>query len=235
MVRDERRRQQAVGRLTVGIAHELSTSVQCLGSNLRFLQGFQAEMGRILAFARTHRGGLPRDAAPAEIAWMEEEAPRALAESQENLEHIIAITQAMRRFSRPEAPEPGPVDVNACLEAAVLLARNEWKYTHRIRVVPDPDLPSIEAFPGALGLLLLDLVLGAVQARRVHRAAPGAFADLRISVAAREGGVEVRFEGPDLVPGRICSPVTASAAQRLGAIVRVEGGTFALRLPPRAC
>jgi signal transduction histidine kinase len=93
-----------------------------------------------------------------------EEIPQALSESRQGINQVSRIVQAMKEFSHPGGKEKEPVNLNQAIESAVIVARNEWKYSADLKMDLDPTLPPVPCLPGEFSQVLLNLLVNAAHA-----------------------------------------------------------------------
>ena len=99
-----------------------------------------------------------------DLAYLIEQAPRAVAQSLEGVAHVARIVRAMKEFSHPGSDAKELIDLNRVIETTVTLATNEWKYVARVDFDLDPHLPAIHGHPGELGQVVLNLIINSVHA-----------------------------------------------------------------------
>ncbi len=172
-------RLESIGQLAAGIAHEINTPTQYVGDNTRFLRD---SFAALLPLARRQRellvqagaGPLSADlvadgaaqAAAADLDYLAEEVPRAIAQSIEGLGRVARIVRALKEFSHPVQEGKTPVDLNRSIENSLLVARNEWKYAADVVQELDPDLPAVPCIEGSFNQVVLNLVINAAHAIR---------------------------------------------------------------------
>jgi signal transduction histidine kinase len=168
---------EAVGRLAAGIAHEINTPIQFVGDNTRFLQDAFDELSTVLASYRMLRDAAASGAVDpallaqlaaveerADLAYLEREVPRALAQSLEGVERVASIVRAMKDFSHPGSLETVATDLNRAIESTIVVARNEWKYVANVVTDWDRDLPLVPCLVSELTQVILNMILNAVHA-----------------------------------------------------------------------
>lgn len=189
---------EAIGQLSAGVAHEINTPAQLVGSNLQFLR---QQLGIILPWLRTLRGTLgdSREAGrdgvtAAQLDYFSHEAPQAVDEAQQGVARITHIVNAMRYFSHPGSEKKEIANLNQIVQNAVTLSRNEWKHVAELKMDLAEDLPGVECLPIEISQVVLNLIINAVQA--IQDAAENN-ADLQgvICITSREAGdmVELRL------------------------------------------
>jgi two-component system NtrC family sensor kinase len=131
----------ALGRLTAGIAHEISTPMQCAHSSFEFLQDVLADC--------------------------DEDVRGAIADGLEGMRRASAIVRSIGEYSHSR-PGPGPVDLNRQVQMAAQLARTE--YRHDADLVLDlGELPPLHGYADELGRAILNLVVNASHAIAAKR------------------------------------------------------------------
>jgi len=127
-----------LGELAAGLAHEIRNP-------LAGIAGVVEVMGRELPKESSSRAVLP--------------------EVQIEIHHIQAILNDLLAYARPRPPEIHPADVNATVEQAVFLARQQVRTKPiEIILVPEKKLPRIWHDPVQIQQVILNLLLNGIQA-----------------------------------------------------------------------
>lgn len=169
-------RLEGLGQLAAGIAHEINTPIQFIGDNCRFVLDSITDLKRwivavesLVVAARGCPGTEPASRAvddaraAVSVDYLVDEMPKAMSQALEGLDRVAGIVRAMKQFAHP-GTERAAVRLNDLLEKTLTISRNEWKYCARIEVSFDDSLPELEAQPGELGQVFLNLVVNAAHA-----------------------------------------------------------------------
>ena len=168
---------QSIGQLSAGIAHEINTPIQYIGSNISFLsESFE----QLLATNNLYKSLMDKARSYKEIAvdieevnrhieeldldFLLEEIPHAVKESLSGINQVSSIIKAMKQFAHPEQENLTEVDINKALEQTTIISKNEWKYVADLHLDLDPANPVISGFPGPLNQVFLNLVVNAAHA-----------------------------------------------------------------------
>lgn len=169
----------AIGRLAAGIAHEMSTPLGFIISNLKMLGTYMEDVREMLAayqaLTEACQGGLPAADVPARAtATLEyrrklgldatlQELQELYRDCLDGAEVIAKVANDLREFSREEYEELVESDVHQLLEKALTLARNELG--SRIRLVREfGATPPMACIPGRLIQLFLIILVNAAHA-----------------------------------------------------------------------
>jgi signal transduction histidine kinase len=127
-----------IGELAAGLAHEIRNP-------LAGIAGVVEVMGRELPQESASRAVMP--------------------EVQSEIQHIQTILNDLLAYARPRPPEFHPADLNATVEQAVFLARQQVR-TKPIDIVFEPErmLPRIMHDPVLIQQVVLNLLLNGIQA-----------------------------------------------------------------------
>jgi signal transduction histidine kinase len=170
------RYHEAVGQLAAGIAHEINTPTQYVGDTVRFLrhafedlialQDAQRELREAAAAGTVTPELLERVREAEELAdldYLRERVPLALARAEDGLGRIGAIVAAMRDFAGPARGDKEPVDINAALTNTLVVATNAYKYVADVETDLG-GLPLVCCHGSDLKHVFLSLIVNAAQA-----------------------------------------------------------------------
>jgi len=168
---------ESVGQLAAGIAHEINTPVQFIGSNIEFIGTSFGDIKGLINAVIDLLDAIANGAAIearvktctallADIDWpyLDEEIPSAIKQSQEGIKRISTIVQAMKEFSHPSSREMVKNDLNKLIQTTIIVTSNEWKYFAEIRTDLDPALPEVFCLADELGQVFLNVLVNAAHA-----------------------------------------------------------------------
>lgn len=164
----------SVGQLAAGIAHEINTPAQYLGSNISFLQEAFEDISKpieqfgLLIDAAKKRHISPEliaDAAnsleEADWSYLKEEVPQAIKQSIDGVTQVSSIVLAMKSFSHPGGADKESTDLNRLIDTTLTVSRNEWKYWVDPILQLDPALPQVPCMRSEIGQVFLNIFVNA--------------------------------------------------------------------------
>lgn len=159
---------ESLGQLAAGIAHEINTPMQFVGDNLHFIrEAFETLGGIIDRVIEVRAGRLPFEELcqaidSSDFDFLRQRVPRAVLRSIDGVSRVAGIVEAMKRFSHQRA-DLGPVDINASLADALVVAHNEYKYAADVQTAFG-DIPRVIGHGGDLNQVFLNLLINAAHA-----------------------------------------------------------------------
>ncbi len=168
---------EAVGRLASGIAHEINTPVQFVTDSVvfvreafedlaplreRYSQALRRCAERDPRFAEAWLE-LEREGIDLDVAYLQEQVPKALERSLEGLERIAAIVRSMKEFAHPDQEEMLDADLNHALSTTLTIARNEYKYLADVET-DFGDIPLVPCHVNELNQVFLNVLVNAARA-----------------------------------------------------------------------
>lgn len=188
---------QSIGQLAAGIAHEINTPIQYIGSNISFLsESFEQllEIHRCYSqlMDRAKAGDdifeaiedVSRRVEELDLDFLQDEVPNAVKESLSGVEQVASIVKAMKQFAHPEQENLTSVDLNKALEQTAAISKNEWKYVAELVMELDSSNPIIAGYPGPLNQVFLNIIINAAHAIREQIGESGQKGQIKIQTSA---------------------------------------------------
>ncbi len=200
---------ESVGQLAAGIAHEINTPTQYIGTNIDFLEdGFKDVVTLVTAYHRLLLAEKKKEVAPeliqevedtlaaADWDYLAQEFPLAIAQSKDGVHRISTIVRAMKEFSHPGSKEKIPLVLNDLINTTLIVSRNEWKYVADVETVFADTLPPVPCLSDEMGQVFLNLLVNSAHAIAKELGDNPNGEKGRISISTRQDGdqVEVRVQ-----------------------------------------
>jgi len=200
---------ESIGQLAAGIAHEINTPIQYIGDNGAFLEDAFRDLMRVVR--PPTRPDDSADAAGVDIAYLEEEIPKAIGQLLAGVDQVGRIVRAMKEFSHPGPLEKMPVDINRAIESTATVSRNEWKYVADLTTDLDPDLPLVHCIAGEINQVMLNLIVNAAHAISDVYEGTGRKGAIRVSTRRNEQCIEIRVSDtgpgiPEAIQSKVFDP-----------------------------
>lgn len=196
-VTDEREREvrrlqseklASIGMMAAGVAHEINNPASFVLANIDSLAGVLRLIDDKLAAA-------PEVARRLGLRDLLFEATSVLQESKEGMARIHRIVRDLHSFSRVDDDATALCDVNASIESALTMLRNELKYRATVERHLEALRP-VRASSARLGQVFLNLVINAA-----HAMLDGNPTRNRLWVRTRDEDSDVVIEIEDNGPG----------------------------------
>ena len=169
----------SLGQMVAGVAHEINTPLGYVKNNIEMLEMFFESSRGLLQNCDTLVSALLSPLITEEelqaklqgVAGLKEslaagnadDLARLITDTHFGIDRISEIVMNLKNFSRLDRAMAADVDINECLDSALLLARNVLK--NRVEVVRQYNqLPRIACMPSQLNQVFLNLLTNAAQA-----------------------------------------------------------------------
>lgn len=165
---------ETVGQLAAGIAHEINTPMQYIGSSLEFLKESFCDLESLNVILSNYlaQDSIQKDEKHIELLqfineidldYFCERGPKALTRSLDGIARVTEIVGAMNEFTHPDRKEMNSADINRALGTVITVASNEYKYVAEIETNFE-DLPLVDCYLGDLNQVFLNLIVNAAHA-----------------------------------------------------------------------
>ncbi|MGI4835638.1 MAG: ATP-binding protein [Janthinobacterium lividum] len=196
----QKEKMASLGELTAGIAHEIQNPLNFVNNFAEVSAEVSAELVAELQEAQAAGDG-------AEVVALADDLGQNMQKITEHGKRAAGIVRGMLEHSRQSTGERQPTDVNALCDEYLRLAYHGLRakdktFNATLHTDFAPTLPLVEAVPGDLGRVLLNLLTNAFYAVRQRQQAgePGyaPTVSVRTSCAGRQVHVAVRDNGPGM-------------------------------------
>jgi PAS domain S-box-containing protein len=262
---------ESIGELAAGIAHEINTPIQFIGSNIDFLRdGFEDVVQVIKAYtglrdkltgSAEHADILDTIAEAeenADLSYLEDEIPKAFEQTIDGVKRVTKLVLGLKGFAHSGAGEHKTnADINEIITNSLIVCHNAYKYVAELSTELG-DLPTIKAYPGDIGQVIVNLVINAAQAIAEQKEKTGAMGKITIRTSCESGMIVIAIADsgggiPEKIQPRVFDPFFTTKKVGLGsgqglAICRTlihdkhqgeitldstigQGTTFSIRLP----
>ena len=168
---------ESIGELSAGIAHEINTPIQYIGSNVSFLDEAFGNMLELISRYENLRDAatgkmeyqdlldkIAEQEDVADVEYLQEEAPKAFKQTINGVERVTSLVLGLKRFAHDKDSENKvPADVNEIIRNTLIVCTNAYKYVAEIETDLG-ELPLVKVIHGDLGQVVLNLVVNAAHA-----------------------------------------------------------------------
>ncbi|MEM9364392.1 MAG: ATP-binding protein [Planctomycetota bacterium] len=163
---------ESMGQLAAGVAHEINTPMQCVFSNVEFLDKsfhqlmkLSDEMVDLLKHDEVvwleEKSKLETLRAECRYDFLREQTPKAIDDASKASNRVISIVRAMKAMSHPGTKEKVTTDLNELIENASMITRSRWKMVAELELDLEEDLECIDLLPAEISQTLINLFVNA--------------------------------------------------------------------------
>ena len=195
---------ESIGELSAGIAHEINTPIQFIGSNVSFLGEAFEDLLEL-----TRRYGRLRDAVAGkeeyqglldeiieqedvvDLDYLRQEAPKAFEQTLHGVERVTALVLGLKGFAHVKDSESkAPADINEIIRNTLVVCTNAYKYVAELETDLG-ELPMVKVFHGDIGQVILNLVVNAAHAIEDVKGTSGQMGRITIRTFQDKGDVVI--------------------------------------------
>ena len=168
---------ESIGELAAGIAHEINTPIQFIGSNVSFLRdSFDDLLQVVRAYAELRHALMQKDdysnmlpeieslEETADIGYLEDEAPKAFEQTLDGVARVSKLVLGLKGYAHSSRNESkSESDINTIISNSLIVCNNAFKYVAELET-DFADLPLIKVHPGDIGQVVINMVVNAAQA-----------------------------------------------------------------------
>lgn len=161
----------SIGQLAAGVAHEINNPIGYVHSNIGSLQTYLADLFALLDAYETLPSMPDIEALrkKVDVAFLREDIPSLIRESQEGIGRVKKIVQDLKDFSRVDSTQQWQsANLHQGIDSTLNIVNNEIKYL--ADVVKDYGvLPLVECLPSQLNQVFMNLLVNAAHAMGTQR------------------------------------------------------------------
>lgn len=214
----------AIGELSAGIAHEINTPVQFIGSNISFLQDSFEDLLKLIGKYEQLKGAvrevdglgalvqeIEELEAEVDVEYLAEEGPKALDQTQHGVERVSELVKGLKGFAHTGQNETKiGCDINEIIKNSLIVCTNAFKYVAHLET-DLAELPTVNAFPGDIGQVIVNLIVNAAHAISENRGQDNEMGNITVKSLVEDDRIVIRISDtgggiPDNIKDRIFDP-----------------------------
>ncbi|MDP3481448.1 MAG: ATP-binding protein [Desulfoprunum sp.] len=190
---------ESIGELSAGIAHEINTPIQFIGSNVSFLQDSFGDLLKLVAAYGRLREALAGSGQftellseieeleqDADVEYLQDEAPKAFEQTRGGVDRVTKLVLGLKGFAHSGDGEmKRPVDLNEIINNSLIVCHNVYKYVAEMET-DFGELPTINIYPGDIGQVIVNLVVNAAHAIADLKGESAEMGKIKISTSCQD-------------------------------------------------
>ena len=168
---------ESIGELAAGIAHEINTPIQFIGSNLDFLkESFTNLLNLIPVYQQLKNAvdDLPQFSVlcktledleqDADIGYLQDETPKAFDQTMDGVDRVSKLVRGLKGFAHVgDSENKQQANLNEIIANTLIVCHNAYKYVAEVET-DYAELPLVKVLPGDIGQVIINLVVNAAHA-----------------------------------------------------------------------
>lgn len=214
----------AIGELSAGIAHEINTPVQFIGSNISFLKESFNDIFELLKnYQKLAEAAIDDDKykdiikelknqeEEVDLEYLEEETPTAFEHTIHGVERVTELVQGLKGFSHSGTEDSkAEADINEIIKNSLIVCKNTYKYVAELKT-SFASLPSIKVFPGDIGQVIVNLIVNAAHAIEANKDRGTSMGLINVTTTGDADYIHIIIEDtgggiPDSIRDRVFDP-----------------------------
>ncbi len=198
---------ESLGELSAGIAHEINTPIQFIGSNISFLSDAFKDLMDTIAEYRVllERVGehseftevatkITQQEEDTDIEYLEDEIPKAIEQTSHGVERVSQLVLGLKGFAHSaDSMEKEKADINQIINNTLVVCRNTYKYVANLEKSLG-DIPEIYVHHGDIGQVVLNLVVNAAQAIEENKENPDEMGIISIASECDDQNIVIKIK-----------------------------------------
>jgi C4-dicarboxylate-specific signal transduction histidine kinase len=152
-------RMATLGLLSAGIAHEINNPTTFISGNIQFLDKIHPLLSTYFTTNNIDLSSLP-----SQLEFLIDELPKVIKSIRSGTERINLIVNNLRLFSGSKPVLTDSVNINDCIDQALLLCQNRLKYNIRIIKNYCKDLPLTHGSIQQMEQVIINLLINSADA-----------------------------------------------------------------------